>query len=101
LAICIVIGISVKRKSQSDDDFLSVLTISGKVVDVCDIPTTIVMVAVGGWRPGGVSTAALEARSRSALANQRGPYESETGHHMQKGRGDLAAALSVVRLREA
>jgi hypothetical protein len=43
-----VIGISVKRKSQSDDDFLSVLTISGKVVDVCDIPTTIVMVAVGG-----------------------------------------------------
>jgi hypothetical protein len=56
LAMCIATAAVGKRKSQSNDDFLGVLTTSGNVVDVCDIPTTTVMVAAGDWRPDEVCT---------------------------------------------
>jgi hypothetical protein len=54
--MCIATAAVGKRKSQSNDDFLGVLTTSGNVVDVCDIPTTTVMVAAADWRPDEVCT---------------------------------------------
>jgi hypothetical protein len=100
--MCIATSASGKRKSQSFDDFLSVLTVSGNVVDVCDIPTT--NRDAGRWRLAlqrGLDWGRGSLQPFGPRESAR-PYESENGApHMQKGRGDLAAALLVVRLREA
>jgi hypothetical protein len=83
-----------KRKSRSGDAFLGVIAILGNVVDVCGIPTT----------TDNNLTAVLVSRANSVLCRRRTlPHcafpESASGglggdqSHMQKGRGDDAAAL--------